>query len=289
MTWTVTRIKTKIRRLTGRLSTNQLSENELLNYINDFYTEKLLAELNLPERDSWYEFNTTKNDEDYSIQSTDYTYLPPVYVNGTSINFYTDPGHFFSDYPHQYDTGDLDTGDGSTVTFTGTLGNTPLKAGKLVVTDNTETFTDNSDGTLTGDAGGSGTISYTSGAVSVTFNAAPTDGTDIEYSYEYFDTAAPTGILYYKRELVLRPVPDTVYQIKIKTSTKPTAFTQNSDTPTYNDWGPLLAYGAAIDILSDYEGPALANELIPEYRRRLDDIETRRIRQLEDSRADPTF
>jgi hypothetical protein len=79
-----------------------------------------------------------------------------------------------------------DSGDGSTVTFANTLVNNPIVPGSLTFTDGTEDFTDNADGTLTGDAGGTGTINYTTGAASVTFAVAPTTGTDnITASYRY--------------------------------------------------------------------------------------------------------
>lgn len=71
----------------------------------------------------------------------------------------------------------LGSGDGSTKTFTGTLA---FKSGHITrtcfavsITDGTETFTDGYGGILTGSLGGSGTINYTSGAYSVTFNTAP--------------------------------------------------------------------------------------------------------------------
>ncbi|MBH23379.1 MAG: hypothetical protein CMH57_02725 [Myxococcales bacterium] len=80
------------------------------------------------------------------------------------------------------------TGDNSTTTFSGTLANpgihseaytTPTDgAGSdlntLLFTDGTESFTDaDGDGVLVGDAGGSGTINYATGAWSLVFNAAP--------------------------------------------------------------------------------------------------------------------
>jgi len=50
-----------------------------------------------------------------------------------------------------------------------------------------ETFTDAGDGTLTGSVGGAnkGTVNYTSGALSVTFNAAPALGAAITVDYTY--------------------------------------------------------------------------------------------------------
>ena len=60
-----------------------------------------------------------------------------------------------------------------------------------------EVFTDNGDGTMTSSAGGTGTINYTTGAISVTFNTAPVDKTigGIQYntvfvSYDYAPSMA---------------------------------------------------------------------------------------------------
>jgi hypothetical protein len=83
------------------------------------------------------------------------------------------------------------TGDGTEVTFTDTLA---FKAGGarrtcfgITVTDGVETFTDNYDGTLTGSAGGTGTINYTTGAISVTFDTAVTNTTAILCTYQWED------------------------------------------------------------------------------------------------------
>jgi len=79
----------------------------------------------------------------------------------------------------------IGTGDDATTTFNATLAKTPVIPGSVSVTDGTETFTDNGDGTLTGSAGGSGTVNYTTGALSVTFNAAPSNGASITADYSY--------------------------------------------------------------------------------------------------------
>jgi len=94
---------------------------------------------------------------------------------------------------------DIGNADDSTKTFIGTLS---FKAGEaketcfnIVITDTSEseTFTDNYDGTLTGDAGGTGTINYTTGAFSVTFNTAPSAPDDILATYQTEDST-DTGI-----------------------------------------------------------------------------------------------
>lgn len=77
-----------------------------------------------------------------------------------------------------------DTADGNQ-TYTNNLAQTLIVGRTLQITHSSETFTDNGDGTLTGSAGGTGTINYTSGAVSITFNAAQGSGAiTADYSYE---------------------------------------------------------------------------------------------------------
>ena len=85
----------------------------------------------------------------------------------------------------------LGTGNGTLKTFSGTLTFKASGAKRtcfaITVTDGTETFTDNFDGTLTGDAGGTGTINYMTGAISVTFNAAVTNSTNITVNHQHVD------------------------------------------------------------------------------------------------------
>jgi len=76
------------------------------------------------------------------------------------------------------------TGGGTDKTFTKTLANVPILPGSVAVTDETEAFTDDGYGRLTGDAAGTGTINYTSGALSVSFHAAPTLAQEITADYE---------------------------------------------------------------------------------------------------------
>ena len=81
------------------------------------------------------------------------------------------------------------TGNGTLKTFTDTLvqaTGTRFIFG-VSATDGTETFTDNLDGTLTGSAGGTGTINYTTGAISLTFFASVTNAQAITCTYQYWD------------------------------------------------------------------------------------------------------
>jgi len=89
----------------------------------------------------------------------------------------------------------IGSGNGVLVTFTGTLafkgGGATRNAFALTITDSVETFTDNYNGTLTGSLGGTGTINYTSGAFSVTFNTAPANTpNNIKATYLWEDSNA---------------------------------------------------------------------------------------------------
>jgi len=87
-------------------------------------------------------------------------------------------------------------GNGVLVTFAKTA--TVIGAGKTImypsITDGTETFIDDRNGNLIGNLGGTGTINYATGAMSVTFNTAPTNLQAITCSY-YHETATSAGVL----------------------------------------------------------------------------------------------
>ena len=98
----------------------------------------------------------------------------------------------------------LTHGTGGLGPYSGTMDNTsntprgghlPIVAGSVVVrtrvtTPNTEVYSDNSAGGLTGNLGGTGTINYTTGAWSITSAIAVTANTPIMISYDYEPTTA---------------------------------------------------------------------------------------------------
>lgn len=73
--------------------------------------------------------------------------------------------------PYEIDAKVIGTGDGNTKAYTGTLDQKMIQPGTVTVTDTVETFSDDGSGNLIGDAAGTGTINYVTGAIAVTFNA----------------------------------------------------------------------------------------------------------------------
>jgi len=55
---------------------------------------------------------------------------------------------------------------------TGTIDNLPVVPGTVVITDGTNTYADNGQGVLTGAPAGTGTVNYSTGAVTITGGAA---------------------------------------------------------------------------------------------------------------------
>jgi len=92
------------------------------------------------------------------------------------------------------------TGNGGK-TYSGTLQTHPIIIGSFAPTDGTESFTDNGDGTLTGSAGGSGTINYSSGAWTLSFNANVSSGVLITASYNPMITRAIMGLKTWVNEM----------------------------------------------------------------------------------------
>lgn len=85
-------------------------------------------------------------------------------------------------------------GSAGSTNYTGTLAaaGAPKTVMYVSITDGTETFKDDRNGNLVGDAGGTGTINYATGAYDVTF--AATTGAPVTGDY-YHETATSTGIL----------------------------------------------------------------------------------------------
>lgn len=295
-TWTLSEIRRKVRRVTGRLSPGELTNDQVDDYINQYYQYTFPAEVKLEMKHTYYEFLTTPNQETYDFDDTTYTNIePPATMDSLSMLYYQDPIYFDSENPQQISRLTPWTGDGSTATFSTTVTGFPILPDTLVITDNTETFEDTtttyttSNVTITGSAGGTATINYSTGSVSVTFNTAPANGQDIYLSYTLFIAGRPTAVLYYDNQFKFYPVPDTAYRFKIKAYTYVTALTSSTSTPDLNQWGPCIAYGAARDIHSDYGEIDAYQEVTALYKEQVAYVLNRTNQNLLNTRAAPVF
>lgn len=290
MSYTYGSIKTKIRNITGRKDTDQLSEDELGSYIDNFYTITMPNSLKTDEMLQPYSFNTTEGVDEYDFPtSTFYTLEPDARYDGNRMFWYYDINLFNTDYPKQIQEEDLADGDGVTTAFSGILEDYPIIKGTVLIYDGIEIFSDNGDGTLTGSAGGSGTIDYSTGAYSVTFNVAPSSTTTVETKYEPTTYGSPVSILDYNKKLVIRPVPDGLYNIAMQGYIKPSSLSNDSDVPFSDSLAPLVIYGTSLEIFSENGDMDHYNMYYPIYLKYLDVALDKTTQNLSKTRSVPSW
>ncbi len=289
MTWALSDIRRKVRQVTGRLSSNELSTNQLDEYINNYYRFTFPAEVKLEREHTYYEFETEANTQTYSFPTSYTNFEPPLYLDYMPMLYYQDPTVYFAETPEQITRNTPWTGDGVTLNFQFTVQFPYILPYTVIVTDNVETFNDDGLGILVGDMGGTGTVNYTTGFIDVTFGTAPANGQVIYASFEQYQPGPPNSVLVYNNEFRFYPVPDTVYRAKIKAYKIPDPLVLATDTPTLEEWGECIAYGAARDICIDFGESDRYAEITALYKEQVAYILTRTVQNLMNMRAFPSF
>lgn len=292
MSWTLADIKTKVRNLTGRPSTDQLSDVDLTNYINNYYVYTMPFELKEQITNHFLNFTTTPGIDVYAFPGGYFTDQPGAYADGFPMIFYQDPDIFYQDWPQQYAVDNIATGDGVTTVFSGGLQNPPLIIGTLFITaddptGNQQLLTDNGDGTLSGN--GTGSINYLTGAYSVTFGTAPASSAQIYAKYQGYAANRPQGVLFFNNQFTVRPVPDQAYAIRMQGYIQPVFLVNATDTPLQIEWGPLIAYAASLEIFADTGDNENIDRFYPIFKRYENVALGRTIQQLSAEQSVPRF
>lgn len=267
----LSRIRTKVRRLTSSPSINQLSEIDLDNAINDAYTLDLPGHLRTTSLEETYTFYTQPNVDVYDFPKNDYSSISkPLFVAGYPSDWYQDRHQFYNRYPiREYDQ-DLTTGNGTVGPFTGTITNLPvLRRGpptganydsKVLIsavdaTGASITAVDTSVagdvGTLTGTGVAAGTINYLTGAVSITFNNAIPSPNAINSQTVSYVASRPQACLFYDDQLTVRPVPDKAYKCQLNAYVLPSVLLADSDIPEVAQWWTYISFLAAKRIFEE--------------------------------------
>jgi hypothetical protein len=99
--WTLGTIKSKVRNLTGRPSTSQISETELLNFINNYYQLVFPVEAQPQELSDWFTGNTIVDNEAVAVDQIYIALQKPFMVagDGSGVNIFTDPTAFYHKWP----------------------------------------------------------------------------------------------------------------------------------------------------------------------------------------------
>lgn len=114
---------------------------------------------------------------------------------------------------------------------------------------------------------------------------------------QVFTPQMPTDVLYYNNELTFRGPPDQVYNIRISAYKIDYSFAGGSNTNEGSELDNVpqayltryFAYGAALDILSDYGEMDKYNEVFQVYRRYRAQVLARTWNQLSSQRTAPDF
>lgn len=96
-----------------------------------------------------------------------------------------------------------------------------------------------------------GTVVYATGAITLAFSSAPDANAQITVWYYTYTASRPFGVMWWKNELIVRPVPDRVYRIEIEAYRYPTAFSSDTSTPILNQWWQYIADLASIKVFQD--------------------------------------
>ena len=278
--WTLADIRSKTRATTGRPDVSMMSNTTLDDYINRYYQFVLPKELKIFWGYTYYQFFTQPNVDQYPGPQTSFQTLnPQAWADGWPIDWYVSPDTFYQDYPQQLNKALVATGDGTT-TYPFNIPAYPVIPGSVYVTDGTQTAVDDGTGGFVSPAGGS--IDYETGAVNVIFAASVASGTDIFVASQTYMPNRPQGILYFpsttlagstaaelaaRNMFVLRPVPDNTYLIKMQGIQIPKPLANTTDVPFRADLGPLIAYGASLEIFADFNQVEQYQETMVQYER----------------------
>ena len=293
VTGTLEQIRTKVRKIVGMPSTNQLSNDDLDDYINDFYQYDLPEHLRLWNLHGTYALNLTPHQPAYLFPANTYTSLEaPCYMDGNEIELFQSSSEFFRYASSVHATETLSTGTGIAGPYTGTLTSLPLTRGTLDITVTNAagvTLTANDAvgvypaGTITGDA--AGVIDYTTGAITaLTWTAAIPAGNIMTATYLNWPEARPTAVLFNANVMEFYPVPDISYEFACAGFQNPTALAAGSQVQV-RDWWNLVAYGAAMKIFTDNLDIESYQKIDPIFQRQMNLVERRTLTQIKNARV----
>lgn len=293
--WTLAEIRKKVRQVTGRLSVNEMSNNEIDDRINKYYQYTFPAEVKLDRNHTYYEFLTIPNQPYYTPSASYTNFEPPATLDMLDIEWFQDPAVFFQTNPMSVTSGNPWVGDSVTANFTTTISSASIYPGTIIITDNIEVFQDTnktwgtSDITMTGSLGGTATVNYSTGVINVGFFGAPASGQNILLSYVPFRAGMPQSSLYYNHEIQFSPVPDTAYRFRVKAYSAMDPLVLSTDRPLLDQWGPCIAYGTARDLFVDFGEMDSYADVSVLYKEQVSYVMNRTAQNLLNTRAMPNF
>ncbi len=256
-------IVSKIRRITKSPSQAQITDDQIVQYINTYFLYDFPQELRLKNCLSNYNFSTIPYQESYRLPTdTIITVEPPVYVNGYQSFFTQSQDQFYRLYPRLAIPFQGQAGNGTVGPYTVTLAppaGTPMSGilqnnVVLDLTDNTtgissacatDTPIDTTTGNMTGNGVASGTVNYITGVITITFVSPVANTSSISVNFVPYVPSRPSAVLFYGDTLYLRPIPDGAYLVNIQAYINPISanFGALSNPPIGQQYTPATGAG----------------------------------------------
>jgi hypothetical protein len=289
---TLANIRTKVRRLTGRPSPQQITDAQIDFYVNTFYLYDMPENLRLFTMETVFEFMTEANVDQYDMNTMqvwtglDYenavdiylTIKPPVYVAGYESQWSQDRAQFFRAYPYLAQISNTLMGNGTGGPYTLTFPNTPVlqfsvTVGAIDATDNAVNVIDVPQNRTSGNwqiintnIGVTGNINYLTGAATITFATAIPVNNEITFTATPYVANIPLSLLYYDNVITLRPVPDQSYKVQVNAYKRPTVLFDSTQSPQLQQWWQYLAYGASKKVFEESQDNTGLQSIMPGFK-----------------------
>lgn len=124
---TLSDIIAKVRRLTGTGNSFQLTDSQIIDYINSFYLYDFPSQFRGLKLKDKLTFNTIRGIDTYAFDAEHYTSVEmPCYCSKREIKLFTDPWAFFGVNFNWQNTQNLTTADGTAGPYAGNLQAVPI-------------------------------------------------------------------------------------------------------------------------------------------------------------------
>lgn len=277
-------IITKVRRLTRSPSPNQITDDEIEEYINTFVLYDMPEDLRLftlRETLTWWcqpnidEYNTNSTAVVPQLVNFNQNYItthPPIYCAGFKMLMSQERDEFFNYWPFTNNIMRVGSGNGAITNFAGTLSAKPVLRNNVTFASidangNGLQVHDDGIGNIVSADGLNvvGAINYVTGVFNFTYPAAPGNGKAVNAETVPYVASRPTSILYYANKFTVRPVPDQPYPIIMEVYKRPTALINANQDPELQQWWQYVTYGASVKIFQDRSDLESAAALMPEF------------------------
>ena len=224
---TLETIRTKVRRLTGRPSPQQITNTQINEYINTFYQYDFPEHLRVFSNTGNFKFITEANVDQYNMLAVDpalpkfnelivtfdgenesagnvfYNLQPPTYISGYQSFYSQSREQFFRTYPALADIFTSISGNGNPGPYDFTLPNVPILQNSVTVgaidsTEGTVKVVDSPQSRTSGNwiinnstTDVTGSINYLTGEGTITFENSIPSGNEITFTFTPYQPNRP--------------------------------------------------------------------------------------------------